>query len=49
MLFSLPPDEVQNLESMVNEILNDGTVPDSWRRIKVVPVPKKSTVVYNNK
>jgi len=52
MLLSLPPDEVQNLESMVNEILNDGTVPDSSRRIKVVPVPKKNTdssIMTNNR
>jgi len=39
MLLSLTPDEIQNLVSMANEILNDGTVPDSWRRIKVVSVP----------
>jgi len=52
MLLALPLEQIEKLVSLLNITLDNGVIPEQWRKIGVIPVPKKnddSSIITNNR
>jgi len=52
MLLALPLNQIEKLVSLLNITLDNGVIPEQWRKIRVIPVPNKnldSSIITNNR